>query len=594
MASVTDIQQTALSFATRAEANMLSMSDQAAALIYTPIDWFASWNAPEYVRGWTGGYFYAPSSISLPSITATKPTTPTLNEVTIPEFEAAPQFLTAYPNINIPPAPNNELPPAPGDAPEFNAPMLPLAPTYLTPDVPVFENIVVPPLPSVSYPTFSSVLPVDDLLAPSEVFTYVEPIYDSALLDELKSKLLYDLINGGYGIENEDEMRLWQRAREREAINSEAAIQDVTRQVAARGFDVPPGTLNAMVQAAQQTALENNSTLSREILVKKADLYVQNRQFTIQQARETEQMLITAFGYMCERMLNSAKAVVELSIAVFNARVAKYNYSLERYKADAAVYESLIRGVALQLDAYKTQIEGLKLSADIQRIHAEVYKVQIDGINALVNIYKTEMEAAKVVVEIESIRLDAFKAQVDTYVAQVGAKTAEFGMFESQIKGEMAKVDVYAEEAKAYGTKVQAYKTKVEASEVVTRTQVQTNQLKIQSFVADIQRYSAELQSSQIALQNAVAKYDGDIKAYGISVDAQVRASQQNVEAGKANAQTAVAHANMILGNIVQASSVQSQRANASAQTFGSMASAFGSEAAAALSAASGIITQST
>ena len=594
MASVVDIQNTALQFAYGAENNMVTMANNAVGQISSTIDWFASWDRPEYVRGWTGGYFYAPSSISLPSITATKPTPPVLGAVTIPTFETAPEFLTAYPIINIPAAPSSALPSAPGDAPAFNAPTVPDVPIYLTPDPPVFENIVIPDMPLVEYPVFTSVLPVDDLLAPSEVFSYFEPTYDSPLLDELKRKLLYDIINGGYGIENEDEMRLWLRAREREAINSEAAIQDVTRQVAARGFDVPPGTLNAMVQAAQQTALENNSTLSREILIKKADLYVQNRQFTIQQARETEQMLITAFGYMCERMLNSAKAVVELSIAVFNARVAKYNYSLERYKADAQVYSELIRGVSLKLEAYKTQVEGLKVSADIQRIHAEVYKVQIDGLNALVNIYQTEVEAAKVVAEIESIRLDAFKAQVDTYVAQVGAKTAEFGMFESQIKGEMAKVNVYETEARAYGTKVQAYKTKVEAAEVTTRSQVQANQLKIQSFVADIQRYSAELTSSQIALQSAVAKYDGDIKAYGISVDAQVRASQQNVEAGKANAQTAVAHANVILGNIVQASAIQSQRANASAQTYGSITSAFGSEAAAALSAASGIITQST
>lgn len=590
MASVAEVQNTALAYASNAESNMIGMADQAVGMIYSPIEWFASWNAPQYVNGWTGGYFVPPASVSLPSVTASRPTAPVLTPVTTPEFEAAPQFLTAYPIINIPASPNANLPSAPGDAPEFNAPTLPVAPIYLTPDPPVFENIVIPDMPLVEYPTFSSTLPVDDLLAPSDVFTYVEPIYDSALLDELKRKLMYDLINGGYGIEDDDEMRLWQRAREREAINSEAAIQDVTRQVAARGFDVPPGTLNAMVQAAQQAALENNSTLSREILIKKADLYVQNRQFTIQQVRETEQMLITAFGYMCERMLNSAKAVVELSIAVFNARVAKYNYSLDRYKADAQVYAELIRGVSLKLEAYKTQVEGLKVSADIQRIHAEVYKVQIDGLNALVNIYQTEVQAAKVVSEIEKIKLDAFKAQVETYVAQVGAKTAEFGMFESQIKGEMAKVDVYAEEAKAYGTKVQAYKTKVEASEAVTRTQVQTNTLKIDAFRADIQRYSAELQASQIALQGAVQKYDADIKAYSVNVDAQVRASQQNVEAGKANAQTAVAHANVILGNIVQASGIQSARASAGANTFGSLASAFGNEASAALSAATGII----
>lgn len=586
---VSDIQSVALQYAAEAEANMITMANNATQQIWQPLEWTATWNAPEYVTGYTGGRFGYDNSFRLPSIAAQKPNPPSLGAVTVPTFGNAPEFLMAEPVLHLPTAPVNTLPSAPGNSPDFNAPALPDAPIYTMSDAPTFQNIVVPDMPSIEYPVFDTDMPVDDILAPTATFAYIEPVYDSALLDELKRKLMYDLVNGGYGIEDADEMRLWERAREREQLNAETTIQDAMRQAAARGFTIPPGALNAIISYAETTALEKNSSLSRDIMSKKADLYVQNRQFTIQQVRETEQMLITAFGYMCERLLNSAKAMVELSIAVFNARVAKYHVMLDTYKAAAQVHAELIRAASLRLEAYKTQVEGVKVGADVQRIHAEVYKVQVDGVQALINVYATQVQASKTIAEIERLKLEGFKAKVDTYLAQVQAKTAEFGMFESQIKGEMAKVNVYAASAQAYGTKVAAYKAKADAAEVVVRAQVQANQLKLDAYKSDTTRYSAELQASQIEMQGAVQAYDANIKAFSVAVDASVRASQQNVEAGKANAEIAVQHANVIASHTLHGASIQASRASASAQTMGAIAQAFGSEAASALSAASGL-----
>ena len=589
MATAGEVQSTAISFANTNAAMMDSFASKAESFAFEQVDWFASWNTPNYVFGYNGGVTQTPNNITLPGITGTLPKTPTLNAVTVPAFGNAPEFLTGEPVIKMPTAPSDDLPSAPGDAPTFVSPVLPDVPSLVLPDAPSFQNVVVPDMPLVEYPVFSSELPVDDIIAPTDVFSYIEPVYESALLDALKAKLMYDIVNGGYGIDDADEQRLWQRAREREAVNGEAAIQDATRQIAARGFSVPPGVLNTVLAQAMQTAVEKNSSLSRDILIKKADLYVQNRQFTIQQVREVEQMLITQFGYMAERLLKSAKDIVELGIAVFNARVAKYNYSLERYKAAASVYSELIKGVSLKLEAYKTQVEGAKLSVDVQRVHAEVYKIQIDGANALMNLYATQVSAAKTVSEIERLKLDAFRTVVDTYTAQVGAKVAEFGMFESQIKGEMAKVNVYQAEAQAYGTKVAAYKTKVDAAEVTARTQVQVNQLLLDQYRSDIQRYSTEVQASQVALSSAVQKYDADIKKFSVIVDANIRASQQNVEAGKANAEIAVSHASVIANTTIHGAALLSAKAAAAANTMASVAGAYGSASAAAMSAATGL-----
>lgn len=590
MATVDSVQNTALSFANTNAQQMDNFAQQAMTFAWEPISWFANWTSPGYVPGYNGGQIAAPAAISLPTVSGSVPVTPTLPTITLPSLDNPPDFLVAEPIVNIPVPPSSLLPSAPGSPPSFNSPTIPTAPIFTLPDTPSFQNVITPDMPLVEYPTFSSELPVMDITAPTNTFMYVEPTYESDMLDELKAKIMRDLLNGGYGIDDADEMRLWQRAREREAVAAEVAIQDTVRQAAARGFTMPTGALNAMVAAAQTAALEKNSSVSRDIMVKKADLYVENRKFTMTQAKEVEQMMITMFGYMAERLLRAAKETVELGIAVFNVQVARHNARLETYKAAASVYAELIRGASLKLEAYKTAVEGARLTVDVQRIHAEVYRMQMEGINALINVYATQMQASKVAAEVEQIKLDAFKLQVETYVAQVGAKTAEFSMFESQIKGEMAKVSTYQVQAQAYASKVGAYKSKADAAEVLVRAQATAGNLKLEAYKTDVMRYQSELQRSQYELTAAVSRYEADIKKYSVTVDAAIRSSQQNVEAGKANADVAVAHAQVIASSVVHSASIIASKATASANTMASVAGAYGSASAAAMSAATGII----
>lgn len=594
MGVATDIQNAAMNFANTMANNMTNFATAAVNEAILPVDWYTQWNAPGYIDGYTGGVINAPTYLQPPAVTALSPVVPTLTVIDIPATETAPVFLAAEPILNLPTTPSSSLPSAPGESPEFVSVVIPDVPEFSLPDAPTFSPLVMPDTPSFVMPEFSSELPVVDITAPSDVFSYIEPTYESALLDELKAKLMYDLLNGGYGIDDSDEQRLWERARERELLNAETAIQEATRAAAARGFSMPPGAVNEVIIAAQQNAVEKNSSMSREIMIKKADLYVQNRQFTIQQVRETESMLITMFGYMAERALNAAKAQVELSIAVFNTRVARYNMLLEVYKTSAAVYADLIRGALAKIEAYKAQIEAVRLSADVQKIHTEVYKAQIDGVQALIGMYATEVGALRTVSEIERLKLEAFRTKVDTYTAQVAAKTAEFGMFESQIKGETAKISMYQVQANAYATQVGAYKTKADAAEIRVRAQVQSNASKLDAYKADIARYTAELHNSQVQTASYVSKYEADVRKYSVTADTAIRASQQNVEAGKANAEITTQYANVLLSNVIHSASIYAAKQSSTAATLGNIASSFGSTSAAALSSAIGIATTSS
>ena len=67
------------------------------------------------------------------------------------------------------------------------------------------------------------------LAAPIYPADYAEPTYSSTLLVALTNLLYSDLINGGYGIDVDDEENLWNRAREREIRSMQSQQDSATR-----------------------------------------------------------------------------------------------------------------------------------------------------------------------------------------------------------------------------------------------------------------------------------------------------------------------------------------------------------------------------
>ena len=583
--AVTQFTQMAQNFALTQQGNMVynaTLAKTSWDALSLPVPPNLSLGVPTYYMN----FGTAPASPILPGVPQDVPATPTLGAMTVPTFDAAPIFTLSAPIRHLPVTPDDTLPGAPGGAPSFNAPSYPSAPTASLPVAPTMQTLVLPTMPTITVPTFTSTLPVEDIVAPTNVFSYAEQPYQDAMLDALKSKLMSDLLNGGYGIEPTDELTLWQREADREMRLGEAAVQDAARQVAARGFSMPPGALNAFMDQARQSAMEKLSGASRDIAMKRADMYVDNRKFTIQQVKEVEQMLITYLGYMMERALTAAKANVELGIAVYNAQMAKLQYHLDKYRAQAQVYDTILKAALANLEIYKEQVEGAKLSVEAQRVYAELYRTQLDGVQALYGVYRTQMEAAKIQADVEQLKLQAFKTTVDTYTAQVGAKTAQFGMYEAQVRGEMSKVETYQAQASAYGTQVEAYKSKVQAAQAVLEAQIEPNKLLLQKYSADIGAYGSRLQAAQASITSTLGKYEADVKGFAAVVDAQTKAGDLYVSSSKANADVHIAAAKL-QGDIATASAgVAVSASNAMGTVDAHLASAYGALAASALSSA--------
>lgn len=480
----------------------------------------------------------------LTAVAALSPTRPTFNfsqntPPTAPEFTSvtiAPvlvdDFTKAPPEINIPEAPDASIPTAP-TSPTFVEPVIPDAPTLSFPVVPEFGVLTLPEPPSIQIPSFGAVSPDDDLTAPSNQFAFYEQAYSSTLLDAVKLKLLTDIEEGGYGIDTADEVSLWERARAREYDLATAQIAEIRSTGAIRGFELPPGDLNVAIQVAHQDLQNKVSTLNRDIALKRADLYVDNRKFTIQQARELEQILINYHNSLMERTLNAAKAALDAEISVFNALVARYNARLDAYKTEAQVFEAQIRASLAQVEIYRTTMEGKRIELEAQRTQVDVYRAQLSGIESLVNIYRTRMEAANVQANIQRTKLEAFRAQVDAFSQTVQAKVAEFNMFESRIKGETAKMQAYDSEVRAYGAKVDATKTRADIQVANARVQVEQYQAQISAYNGQLEQFKATLQGDLAFLQSLVSRYQVDVSAQSSKIDGLRAAYMLELEDGK-------------------------------------------------------------
>lgn len=253
------------------------------------------------------------------------------------------------------------------------------------------STAVVPEAPLFSFSSIADIdLPTDDLLAPTSTFEFYEAVYASTLLDPLKAKLLADLTNGGYGIEPADEIALFNRERDREIEAMMSRVTDAGRFHASRGFPLPPGELGVMVDSAYQDMQNKVSSVSRDITLARTKLYVENRQFTIREIRELEQVLIGFHNSVQERAMNVARLSVEMGIRVYMALIDRYRIRLEgakitseveraRAQTEAEIARARVEAFRGQVIAYEANLRGLLESS---RLTLDVYRADIDAVRS--------------------------------------------------------------------------------------------------------------------------------------------------------------------------------------------------------------------
>lgn len=442
----------AASYASAATSSLSSFTAALQDSLYTP---------PTFTPTWAG--VAAPTLPSMPSL----PTMPTINyaaptapvAATLPEVTlTVDSFTEAAPTTAFPTAPTvsyGTTPsiPAVGSVSMPAAPTLsmPAAPTYLALDIPTFAGVDL----HEAWLTKFDNIPTLSLVAPTPYSYSRGPEYASALLDNLKATLNTRLA-GGTGLSPAVEQAIWDRGRSRETQLGLANEAEIMRNSEALGFQLPSGVLAAQLREAQQNYYDKLSGLSRDVMIKQAELEQENLKQTIIAGIDLEGKLVD-YSWKLEQMaFEAAKATAENAVAIYNAQVEQYKALMSAYQVYSEAYKTIISAELAKVDVFKALLSAEQTKADINKTLVEQYKATIDAAMSQVQIYTAEVGAAKVLVEIEGLKISAASEQVKAYTAQINAETAKVEAYKAGVEAETAKVGVYKVKADVFAAKVGA------------------------------------------------------------------------------------------------------------------------------------------
>jgi hypothetical protein len=380
------------------------------------------------------------------------PDVPILGSISSISLPQVPEFNESAPviaNIAAPTALNASLP----AEPSLSNLVLPDSPTYTLPAVPTLAGLNLPSPPSIDIPLFSET--VGDLpLAPSVEFAWSDVSYASTLLDAARNRIM-DVISGQIqALSPQAEEAIWNRARDRETRLTQGAIDDALTNFAARGFQLPSGTLVRIVQTAIQEQLQKESSVSRDIMIKQAELQVENFRFSLTAAVQLEGKLIDSFNLAQARALDAAKFTFQSYIEIFNANVSLFQADVQAFQAKAEIFKTQLQAELARLEIYKSEIEGQKLIAQMNESQVRTYVAQLDAIKTVADIYRAQVDAAKAVIEADGVKVEMFRSQIAGYESLVKAKSAEFEGYATRVRAEATKIDMYTAKAQAFKSRL--------------------------------------------------------------------------------------------------------------------------------------------
>jgi hypothetical protein len=255
--------------------------------------------------------------------------------------------------------------------------------------------------PPIYVPSDLSVLrtALNDLLAvietiPSKITAAV------TIADSLYTLLMADLNNGGYGINEVDELALYNRVRDRETLAASVTADDLRHKGAALGYQVPPGALESAIKDA---ILKGNSAVAdtnRDMYNKRAELFRDNRRFTIEQARAIATFYLDfttkkadMLNMVSTAKLTEAKLIVDSFLGELQAYESKLNAIMKEQDILSKLYELRVGSWGKKIDASSTVVTAVtQAHQTIAQAESLMATGKLDTIKTAITKYHQELQ----------------------------------------------------------------------------------------------------------------------------------------------------------------------------------------------------------
>lgn len=427
------------------------------------------------------------------------------------------------PDFNLPANVDTTLPDAP-TAPTINAVATVALSTVVIPPAPTLDTIAVPNTPVfAALPDFTYSIPELAIEAPSPVLNYSEQAYQSDLFDAAQAKLLADIQSGGTGLNPDVEQAIFDRAKSRELEEHRINLVETADEFAAGGFPKPTGALHASMRKLRNNMVNRAEVLSREVMVKQAELAQRNTEFIMDKSLQADGMLREHFNRVADRALQVARATIEYAVSVFNTKISAHNLKLEQLKTEGAIYEIRAKASLQAIEYHRAELEAAKLRGDLQQNELEKYKMEIQGVEAVIRMQTLQMDQAKAAADIERLKLDIFKGQIEGFSAQLRAKEAEYSIYGAKIDAEKAKQQGFASQVEAFRATLDAKRSMIDAEKTVMTGKIEKERLRLEQSRGEMDIYNTKSQAVMRAVDAAIAEHSEKNSTYRANIELAVR-----------------------------------------------------------------------
>lgn len=514
-------------------------------------------------------------------------------------------------------------------APEINTDFssrLPAPPSAFNGQVPsVLSSINLPTAPHVSLPHFAGVMPVAPDVSADDLSGLYEQKYrdasammTSALEDRMGSWLsrfnplfglqmsrleerLHELSSGltETGFSHAVEDAIYERARAKVRAESSRAQSEAASLVAGRGFTLPNGAMYAAMLAARNGGNDQLAAASREIVAMQAEMNQKNIQFALSQSQALRtsilQLALSYHGNLIQingQALSFAQAFIDSLVKIHDLAVKIFSAKLDGYRAEAQVFEALVRASVVAVDVYKAQIEGEKAKVDVDLAKVQVFKALVDAHQAQVDVYGKSVQAVVTAAQLEKLKIESFEAQLRGYSAEVQAKEAEWRAYGAAWSGEEAKVKVLMASVQTYQAQIDAFKVRLQAESARIDAQARAKEAELRAYTADIQAYSEEVRAETQLVTAEVAIQDSQLKAHQLQSQAAIEQARANAEHYKAKANVEIEHKRMLVHSAIEAARLAIKAIEGQASVQNALGNSYASMAGASLSGMNTLVTQ--
>lgn len=569
------------------------------------------------------------------------PAIPVINLVSLDAMPSQP----ARPNIQAPDATINQTMPMapntsgitvvepvrPGQTPSFgkSAPTIntnfpaPVRPAAFTGSAPSLTSISMPPAPTRNAPVFSGVRPADVGAAPdvgtafnsawssastsfrsmatSEVDRFmaeVNPQY-RAQLDALEEKLA-EFISGDIetGFKPAVEQAIYGRSQARQDAEAKRTADEALTRAARMGFTMPSGALMGAVNKARQAAADNNAQASREIVVMQAEMQQKNLQFALSTSAQLRQSMVQArisyHGNLIQlngQATQYAAAVADSLVKTYDLAVRAFNARLDAYRADAGVFETLVRASLAEIDVYKAQIEGELAKVKVDEARVQVYRTQVEAHQNAVQAYQTNVQALVALASLEKMKLEGFEAEVRAFSAEVQASKSEWDAYSAAWNGEESKVKALLAQTQVYTAQVEGFRAAVSADATRSEAQARVNTANLNAYEADVRAWGELARANAAKVSATIQAQDSLVKAYQVGSQAVIAQANADAERYRAVAQITMEDAKLHGNHELEAAKLKVSAIKAASDTGVSAAQVYRGLAESAMSGLTTLVT---